>query len=105
MATLLAPYVLRLLVHCGPHAGQVYLYSSPCSLSFPWSLSRILFRSRRFSLCPLGEILSLHVYSSASFVIDGESGFSVYRLPATEGMYATVKDAVTYSGRGAKAVC
>jgi hypothetical protein len=40
------------------------------------------------------------VYSTNSFVVNSESGFSVYRLPATEGMFASVTDDQPKSGAG-----
>lgn len=72
--------------------NQGHLFKSTTSLVLAASTGH------RFS--PAGDQLSLYVYSHSdgNFDVENESGFSVYRLPATEGMFAGYNTVYTVGG-------
>lgn len=59
-----------------------------------------------FSIPHLGDMLSLFVFASNDndYDIQQESGFSVYRLPATEGVFAGYDTIYSVAGSGWHAV-
>lgn len=87
------------LPSCQGVLGTLCLLSPPMSCTSPCSFST---RRACFSLPHPGDKLLLYVYSQTdgSYRIQDESGFSVYRLPDTEGMFSNIEASYTINGPG-----